>query len=75
MYYHFFKKSLERLSRLTRVVFTDKSIFYKGETYLDCLLVLEIFVTPNFVKLVTAVLEIYESCVHGQRNNPNFYKV
>ena len=53
-----------------RVVFTDKQtgnpIFYKVETYLDRLLVLEIHIIPNFVKIVRAVLEIYENCVHGQ---------
>ena len=45
---------------------TDNPIFYKIETYLDRLLVPEIYILPNFVKIVRAVLEIYESCVHGQ---------
>ena len=58
---------------------TDNPIFYKVETYLDRLFVLEIYIIPNFVKIVRAVLEIYESCVHGQTgrqtNNPIFYKV
>ena len=45
---------------------TDNSIFYKVETYLDRLLVLEIYIIPNFVKIILAVLEIYLSCVHGQ---------
>ena len=31
---------------------------YKAETYLDRLLLLEIYITPNFVKIVRAVLEI-----------------
>ena len=37
---------------------TDNLIFYKVETYLDRLLVLEIYVIPNFVKIFRAVLEI-----------------
>ena len=37
---------------------TDSPIFYKVETYLDHLLMLEIYVIPNFVKIVKAVLEI-----------------
>ena len=49
-----------------RVVFTDNLIFYKVETYIDRLLVLEIYVIPNFVKIVRTVLEIYEICVYGQ---------
>ena len=36
---------------------------------------LEIYVMPNFVKIVRAVLEIYESSVHRQTDNPIFYKV
>ena len=33
----------------------------------------EMHVIPNFVKIVRAVLEIYESCVHGQIDRqPNF---
>ena len=51
-------------------MFTDRQtgnpIFYKVETYLDHLLVPEIYIIPNFVKIVRAVLEIYVSCVHGQ---------
>ena len=39
----------------------------------------EIYVIPNFVKIIRAVLEIYERCVHGQNDrqagNPIFYKV
>ena len=53
-----------------RVVSTDRQtenpIFYKVETYLESLLLHEIYIIPNFVKIVRAVLEIYESCVHGQ---------
>ena len=54
-------KSLERFSSFTRVVFTDRwtdnPIFYKFENYLHRLLVPEIYVTLNFVKIVRAVLE------------------
>ena len=35
----------------------------------------EIYIIPNFVKIVRAVLEIYENCVHGQTDNSIFYKV
>ena len=35
----------------------------------------EIYVMPNFVKIIRAVLEIYESCFHGQTDNSIFYKV
>ena len=35
----------------------------------------EMHVIPNFVQTVRAVLEIYESCVHGQTDNLIFYKV
>ena len=65
----------------TRVVFmdrqtvseTDNPIFYKVETYLDRLLVPEIYILPNFVKIVRAVLEINVSCVHRQIDRqPNF---
>ena len=45
---------------------TDNPIFYKVETYLDCLLMPEIYVIPNFVEVVRAALDIYESIVHGQ---------
>ena len=49
---------------------TDKQagspIFYKVETYLDRLLMLEKHIIPNLVKILIAVLEIYESCIHGQ---------
>ena len=45
---------------------TDNPIFYKGETYLDRLLLPEMYIIPNFVKIVRAVLEIYKSCFHGQ---------
>ena len=45
---------------------TDNPIFYKVETYLDRLLVPEIYNIPNFVKIVRAVLEIYLSYVDGQ---------
>ena len=37
---------------------TDNPIFYKVQTYLDRLLVIEIYIIPNFVKIVRAVLEI-----------------
>ena len=51
-------------------MFTDRQrdniVFYEVETYLDRLLVSEIYVISNFVKVVRAVLDIYESCVHGQ---------
>ena len=57
---------------------TDNPIFHKVETYLDRFLVPEMYVTSNFVKIVRAVLEIYESCVHRQNdrqiNNLIFYK-
>ena len=64
-----------------RVVFTDRQttqFFYKVETYLNRLLVPEMYVIPNFVKIVRVVLEIYESCVHGQTkktDSPIFYKI
>ena len=52
---------------------TDYPIFYKVETYLDRLLEPEIYIIPNFVKIVRAVLEIYDSCVHGQTDRqPDF---
>ena len=38
----------------------------------------EIYVIPNFMKVVRAVLEIYECCVHGQIDSQTtrfFYKV
>ena len=35
---------------------TDNPIFYKVETYLDCLLVPEIYAIPKFVKIVRAVI-------------------
>ena len=58
---------------------TDNPIFYNVETYLDRLLVLEIRIIPNFVKIVSVVLEVYEICVQGQNDrqtaNPIFYKV
>ena len=58
---------------------TDNPIFYKFETFLDCLLMPETYVMPDFVKIGRAVHEIYESCVYGQNNrqtdNPIFYKV
>ena len=47
---------------------TDNLIFNKVETYLDHLLWFKIYVIPNFLKVVRAVLDIYESCVHGQIN-------
>ena len=58
--------------RFTRFVFkdnmtnrqTDNQIFYKIETYLDRLLVLEIYEIPNFVKIVIAVLEIVNIYVY-----------
>ena len=45
------------------------------ETYLDCLLVPEIYLIPCFVKIVRAVLEIYESYDNRQTVKPIFYKV
>ena len=58
---------------------TGNPIFYKVETYLDLLFVHEIYVMLNFVKIVWAVLEIYDSCVHEQTgrqaDNPIFYEV
>ena len=36
--------------------------FYKVEIYLDWLFIPEIYKIPNFVKIVRAVLEIYENC-------------
>ena len=45
---------------------TNKPIFNKVETYLDRLLMPEMYAIPNFFKIVEAVLEIYESCDHGQ---------
>ena len=53
----------------------DNPIFYKTATYLDRLLVPELYLILNFMKIVKAVHEIYVSCVHGQTNNPIFYKV
>ena len=54
---------------------TDNSIFYKVETYLDCLLVPNVYVIPNFVKICWAVLGNYQSCFQGQTNNPIFCEV
>ena len=54
---------------------TDNPIFYKVEIYLNRLLVSEMRIMPNFVKIVRAVLDIYVSCNHGQTDNPNFYNV
>ena len=54
---------------------TDNPIFYKIETYLDRLLMPEMYAIPNFVKIVRAVLENYEICVHGQADSQIFYKV
>ena len=57
---------------------TDNPIFFKVETYLDHFLVPEIYVTPNFVKVFRAVLEIYESCVYRRTDRQTtrfFYKV
>ena len=52
---------------------TDNPIFYKVETYKDCLLVPEIHIIPNFVKILRVVLDIYVSFVHGQTDRqPNF---
>ena len=41
-------------------------MFYKVEVYLDRLIVPELLKIPNSVKIVIAVLEIYESNVHRQ---------
>ena len=59
---------------------TGNPIFYKVETYLDRLLVFEIQIKPNFVKIflniVTAVLEIYEVVfTDRQTDSMIFYKV
>ena len=58
---------------------TGNPIFYKVETYQDRLLVLEIHTIPNFVKIDSVVLKIYETCVQGQNDRqthyPIFYKV
>ena len=40
--------------------------FYKVEIYLDRLLVPEIYVIPNFVKIVRVFFEIYDRCVEEQ---------
>ena len=53
---------------------TDNPIFYKAETYLDYLLMSEIFVITNFVKIVRVVLENV-NCILEQTDNPIFYKV
>ena len=58
--------SLERFSIFTRDAFTDRQttlFFYKVETHLDRLLVPEIYVKRNFVKIVRAVLEIVNTYV------------
>ena len=36
----------------------EHNFFYKVETYLDRFLILKIYIIPNFVKIVIAVLEI-----------------
>ena len=58
---------------------TDNPIFYNVETYLDRLLVLEIHIITNFVKINGVVLEINGIYVQGQNDrqtdNPIFYKV
>ena len=59
------RKSLERSrERKSEPIFescvhgqTDNRIFYKIETYLGRLLLPEIYVIPNFVKIVRTVLE------------------
>ena len=70
-------KSVERFSRFMKVVFmdrqTDNTIFYKVETYLDRLPVAEISIIPNFVKIVRAVLKIYEICVQGQNDRQTVF--
>ena len=48
---------------------TENSIFYKTETYLDGLLVPEIYILPNFMKIVRAILKIYDICFHGQTDS------
>ena len=52
---------------------------YISMTYLDRFLVHEIHVMPYFAKILRAVLEIKECCVHGtndrQTDNPITYKV
>ena len=45
---------------------TDNPIFFKDVTYVDSLFVPETYVAYNFVKIIKAVLEIYENRVHGQ---------
>ena len=43
---------------------TDNPIFYKVETYLDRFLVPKMYVIPNFVKIVGAVLKIKRIDIH-----------
>ena len=45
------------------------------EAYPDRFLVPRIYVMTNFVKIVGAILKVYESCVHGQTGNSIFYKM
>ena len=52
---------------------TDNPIFYKFETYLDHLLMPEIYVLSNFVKTVTAILEIFKICAHGEADRQPDY--
>ena len=66
--------------RFTRDVFTDRQtdnpIFYKVETYLDRLLVPDIYVTPNFVKVVERFsIFTRDAFTDRQTDNPIFYKV
>ena len=44
----------------------DNPIFYKVEIYLDRLLLPEILIISNFVKIFNVVLEICDSCAHGE---------
>ena len=73
-------------SLFKRVKFTDRQtdnlILYKVETYLDCLLVPEMYAIPNFMKIIKAVLEnvnrrLFMRVVFKGRQTDNsiFYKV
>ena len=54
---------------------TDNSIFDKFKTYLDGFFMPEIYVIPNFMKIVRAVLGIHKSSwTDSQTDNPILYK-
>ena len=42
---------------------TENPIFYKVETFLDRLFEVKIYIIPNFLKIVRAVLEIVNICI------------